>query len=304
MVNKLENINPLVTINILSFNRKDELRFTLTKVFEQDYKNIEVIVVDNASVDGTQQMVKEQFPIVTLIELSENIGIAGWNKGFEIAKGEYVLVLDDDAYPSKNTIDRSLEEIRKDEKIACIAINIFDLPSNEFYCYGWLPKIHSQKKGYWPVFVGCAAFFRMILFPQKTFMPESYRLYQHELPVSALINVLGHKIFYSEDIIAFHNFKRNKPYCKKQEIFVFRNNQFFIKEYLPSFWKNYYLIKNYIFYLIRSIRKGWINEFLISRNEIATFSIRSTKSINGNYLFEIRKLYLFNPKLRWLFYSE
>ena len=51
--------NPLVTVNILSFNRKNELRHTLTKVFEQDYKNIEVIVVDNASSDGTQEMVKK-----------------------------------------------------------------------------------------------------------------------------------------------------------------------------------------------------------------------------------------------------
>ncbi len=90
--------NPLVTVNILSFNRKEELRITLTKVFEQDYKNIEVIVVDNSSSDGSQKMVREEFPSVNIIELNENIGIAGWNKGFEIAKGKYVLVLDDDSY--------------------------------------------------------------------------------------------------------------------------------------------------------------------------------------------------------------
>ena len=51
--------HPLVTVNILSYNRKDELRNTLTKVFEQDYKNIEVIVVDNASTDGSGEMVKK-----------------------------------------------------------------------------------------------------------------------------------------------------------------------------------------------------------------------------------------------------
>ncbi len=48
----MEN-NPLVTVNILSYNRRDELRNTLNKVFEQDYKNIEVIVVDNSSSDGS-----------------------------------------------------------------------------------------------------------------------------------------------------------------------------------------------------------------------------------------------------------
>ncbi len=92
------NENPLVTVNILSFNRREELRNTLTKVFEQDYKNIEIIVVDNASSDGSSEMVKNEFPDVQLIQLEENIGIAGWNEGFKAAKGVYVLVLDDDSY--------------------------------------------------------------------------------------------------------------------------------------------------------------------------------------------------------------
>ena len=71
------SIQPLVTINILSYNRKDELRHTLTKVFEQDYKNIEVIIVDNASNDGSSQMVEKEFFGVNLIKLNKNIGIAG-----------------------------------------------------------------------------------------------------------------------------------------------------------------------------------------------------------------------------------
>ncbi len=73
------NENPLVTVNILSFNRKDELRNTLTKVYEQDYKNIEVIVVDNASSDGSAEMVKNEFPEVQLIQLAKKY----WNRRME-----------------------------------------------------------------------------------------------------------------------------------------------------------------------------------------------------------------------------
>lgn len=50
------DLNPLVTINILSFNRRNKLRNTLIKVYKQDYKNIEVIVVDNASSDGDSEI--------------------------------------------------------------------------------------------------------------------------------------------------------------------------------------------------------------------------------------------------------
>ena len=105
----MNNQFPLVTINILSYNRKDELRITLQKVFEQDYKNIEVVVVDNASTDGAPEMVEQDFPQVKLIRLKKNIGIAGWNEGFKAAKGEYVLVLDDDSYPLNNSIENGLK---------------------------------------------------------------------------------------------------------------------------------------------------------------------------------------------------
>ncbi len=47
-------------------------------------------------------MLGEQYPSVRVVRLEENIGIAGWNKGFEIAKGEYILVLDDDSYPERS----------------------------------------------------------------------------------------------------------------------------------------------------------------------------------------------------------
>ena len=98
------NYQPLVTVNILSFNRIDELRNTLTKVYEQDYKNIEVIVVDNASSDGSSEMVNNEFPSVQLIQMEKNIGIAGWNEGFKVAKGGDVFVLGDDAFSDKKLI--------------------------------------------------------------------------------------------------------------------------------------------------------------------------------------------------------
>ena len=146
--------NPLVTVNILSFNRKDELRNTLTKVYEQDYKNIEVIVVDNASSDGSSEMVKSEFPEVQLIQMTKNIGIAGWNEGFKVAKGEYVLVLDDDAYPAKNAITLSLDEFESDDTLACITLNLIDVNTKDFYCGNWLPK-DKKNRMVWPVFIGC-----------------------------------------------------------------------------------------------------------------------------------------------------
>jgi GT2 family glycosyltransferase len=164
---------PLVTVNILSFNRKDDLRVTLQKVFEQDYKNIEVIVVDNNSTDGTIEMVKSDYPQVQLIELKKNIGIAGWNEGFKAAKGEYVLVLDDDSYPENSSIYKAICKFTEDKKCGGIAFNIFNLRTNEY-------QTKHFREGISLTFIGCGALFRKIVFEKCGYFRPELFIYLHE----------------------------------------------------------------------------------------------------------------------------
>src|SRR4051794_16334601 len=100
---------PLVTVAILAYNRRDALAVTLDKVLgELDHPadRLEVIVVDNASDDGTAEMVRERFPSVTVIRNEENVGIGGWNRAFEAGRGDWFLVLDDDCYPPPDALRR------------------------------------------------------------------------------------------------------------------------------------------------------------------------------------------------------
>src|SRR5262249_49428487 len=67
---------------------------------------LEVLVVDNASDDGTAGAVAEKFPLVRLVCNEHNFGAPGWNAGFALARGEYVLILDDDAYLRPGDLER------------------------------------------------------------------------------------------------------------------------------------------------------------------------------------------------------
>src|SRR5215212_3365382 len=89
---------PSVSIVFLAFNRREQLRESLRRMLvESGYPPdlLEVIVVDNNSDDGTAAMVREEHPEVRLIENEQNQGAAGWNAGFRIARGDYILILDD-----------------------------------------------------------------------------------------------------------------------------------------------------------------------------------------------------------------
>jgi GT2 family glycosyltransferase len=189
--------NPLVTVNILSYNRKNELRKTLTKVFDQNYKNIEVIVVDNASADGTQEMMKTEFPHVQLIESKKNRGISGWNEGFKVAKGKYIMTLDDDSYPSDNAIVRGIEEFSKEEGLGIITFNVHNTYTNT-----------SETKDFFlqnPYFFhGCGAMFRKSVIDQVGKFNELIFIYYHELDYSARVYNAGYKIKYLSDFLVYH----------------------------------------------------------------------------------------------------
>lgn len=289
----MEN-NPLVTVNILSYNRQDELRNTLTKVYEQDYKNIEVIVVDNASKDGSPVMVKSEFPSVKLIRLEKNIGIAGWNEGFRLAKGEYVLVLDDDAYPEHNAISKALEEFIDDGKIACITFNMYDVETSKFVNDHWSPsELKSDTKFFWPVFIGCSAMFSRRNNNFENIMPSNYFIYQHELPVSADIYRNGYKILFNREIIAYHKFKNSNYYDTYKDSLWFKNNLLYINEYLPIYLAIPYSLQSILYYFLRSIGKGWVFKyFQIIKN--INYCNKERKPISISYFIFLRKYHFFN----------
>ncbi|MDQ6836466.1 MAG: glycosyltransferase, partial [Actinomycetota bacterium] len=102
---------PTVTIVFLVYNRCAELRASLeqmTRASDYEPRLVDVIVVDNASTDGSAAMVRDQFPSVQLIVRNQNVGVSGWNQGLAAARGDYVLALDDDCYLPTDGLRRAV----------------------------------------------------------------------------------------------------------------------------------------------------------------------------------------------------
>lgn len=95
---------PLVSVVIVSYNVRSLLRDCLLSLKKHFSVPFEIIVIDNASADGTQQALKAEFPEVILVERQTNIGFSAANNlGFGLAKGEYIFMLNPDTELKDNS---------------------------------------------------------------------------------------------------------------------------------------------------------------------------------------------------------
>jgi GT2 family glycosyltransferase len=109
-----------LSIIIVNFNTKDLLRECLMSLANNEYEkySIEVIVVDNASVDGSMDMVKKEFPSTIIIQNSENTGFAKANNiGIKKSKGRYILLLNSDTEVNHSTIATMLDYMEKNADV-------------------------------------------------------------------------------------------------------------------------------------------------------------------------------------------
>ena len=103
--------NPLISIVIPTYNREKLILETLETVFDQTYKNYEIIVVDNASTDSSVKMLREfeKDGKLTLIANEHNLERArARNKGFKAAKGDFLTLLDSDDFMAPDRLETLL----------------------------------------------------------------------------------------------------------------------------------------------------------------------------------------------------
>jgi N-acetylglucosaminyl-diphospho-decaprenol L-rhamnosyltransferase len=103
---------PDVSVIIVSYNTRELLRECIESILceQGDGLGVEVIVVDNASADGSAAMVAERFPQVRLIANPDNRGFgAACNQGLEVARGRYALILNADIRAQPGALQRLVE---------------------------------------------------------------------------------------------------------------------------------------------------------------------------------------------------
>jgi GT2 family glycosyltransferase len=111
---------PKVSIVFLGYNRAHMLPKCIKTLKEQDYENIEIIYVDDASIDNSVD-VAESYGISKIIRLPKNKGFGPPNnEGVKIAEGDFVFFVHDDMYFEKSCVSELVKEITNDEDIFAV----------------------------------------------------------------------------------------------------------------------------------------------------------------------------------------
>lgn len=123
--------NITATVVITTKNRKDELRPAIQSALDQTAKP-QVLVIDDGSTDGTSEMVRAEFPTVTLHRSGASLGlIVQRNRGAELASGEIIFSIDDDAvFSSPRVLEQTLAEFSH-PRIGAVAIPFINVKKDD-----------------------------------------------------------------------------------------------------------------------------------------------------------------------------
>ncbi len=119
---------------IVTRNRRDALLKTLKLIHDAtpyDTNSWEVWVVDNASTDSTADVVKQHFPDTHMLRLARNEGVGARSRAFAKVRGEYIILLDDDSYPTGSAVSDSIDFMESNEDVGAVVGRVI-LPDGSF----------------------------------------------------------------------------------------------------------------------------------------------------------------------------
>ncbi len=226
---------PRVSIVIVNYNVRYFLRQCLQSVLSSVCDaELEIIVVDNASMDGSVKMLTEEFPQVKCISNKENLGFSkANNQAFEIATGDYILILNPDTILEEQSIQNCIQYYQQHDNVGAIGVRMVDgsgqyLPESKrgfptplsslfkmsglsrvfknssFFNAYYLGHIPESKTAQMEVLSGAYIFTDKHTLNQIGGFDEDYFMYGEDIEMSYQIKALGKDIIYLPETTIIH----------------------------------------------------------------------------------------------------
>jgi GT2 family glycosyltransferase len=252
----------IVSIIILSYNGEKVLKKCLESVLNLNFnkKDLEVILVENNSQDKSLK-IAEGYKRIKIIKNKSNLGFAaGNNIGINIAKGKYIVLLNNDATLERNWLKKLIPILEKDKKIGVIGGKIKYknektwFSGAKVYFGGFVRHNYLGDKSGECDYVACAAvILKKSVLEKVGLFDESFFLYGEDAELCMRIKKAGYKIFYNPNAVSYHLIEEKRMssheeyYEQRNRVYLYAKNLGFMKiPYLlldlfflfPIFWLN------------------------------------------------------------------
>jgi GT2 family glycosyltransferase len=244
--------HPLVSVLIVNWNGKHHLGECLGSFHTQGFRNFEVLMIDNASQDGSVDYVREQYPEVKIKRLSENRGFAGGNnEGIRISSGKYVAFVNNDTKVEPTWLENLLEEAEKSPRSIgmwackillydnpCIIDNVGLLiyPDGLGRGKGRLEMDQGQydQKGEALFPSGCAGLYRREMLDEIGLFDEKFFAYADDVDLGLRARLAGWGCGYVPTAKAYHKYSSSSSaYSPLKAFLVERNRIWVMLKYFP-----------------------------------------------------------------------
>jgi len=214
--------DPFVSIIIVNWNGRECLKDCLDSLLSISYKNKEIIVVDNASIDNSVVFIEENYPKVILIKNNKNLGFAqGNNIGLKKANGDALLLLNPDVIVGETFLDELVKELYKEKSIGAVqpkilmypaknkidSIGSFFLMNGNLYHYGREKdhrlSIYNRSMEIFSAKGACVLIKKEVL-KITGFFDKEYFAYFEDTDLSIRIWIAGYRVLYSPKSIVYH----------------------------------------------------------------------------------------------------
>ena len=242
----------IVSVVIVNYRGADDTCTALAALRNLHWprEQLEVIVVDNASDDGSVDRIAHEHPDVRILALEENSGFAGGcNAGTQAASGQYLAFLNNDARPDPGWLSAAVAALDRDGSVACVASKVLDWDGElvdfvdaglGFYGYGF--KLHAGERDD-PAYdreadllfaSGAAMIVRASTFREVGGFDERYFLLFEDVDLGWRYWLLGYRVRYVPSSLVFHRHHRSVGALgPAQEDFLLERNALF------TIYKNY-----------------------------------------------------------------
>jgi GT2 family glycosyltransferase len=232
--------SPMVSVVIVCTNDREHLAECLGSLRSSSYQDIEVIVADNGSTDGSVEFIRRTFPSVRVIELGKNLGFPGANnRGLRAARGTYLFELNPDTRIDPRCIEELVSVMEDDGRIGAAAakmkiffepqvLNSVGIAANKIL-YGWDRGAFELDRGQYDqvseVIAGCggALMLRRSLVERIGEMDGRFFMYYEDLDFGIRAWLSGASIVFVPQAVVYHKYKAGIRRAIYNEYYDHRN---------------------------------------------------------------------------------